>query len=193
MTVTSVPGSLPLAMDTAREDDRPGLDAVFDRCARGLYRFIIIRVAGDSHLADDLMQQLWLRATRRGSSVPADELEFWLRAVARNLVHDHWRKAARRPAHLPMSDPALAAELSERLVTEELPAAVLDRREASDLLLLAVTELRDDEQSLIVEHYFRGASQAELACKLGISDRAVEGRLYRARQSLRASLQDLET
>ncbi len=193
MSVTSVTGSLPLAMDTAREDDPMDLDAAFDRCARGLHRFIMIRVGGDSHLADDLMQQLWLRAARRGHGVPTDELAFWLRAVARNLVHDHWRTAARRPAHLPMSDPALAAELSERLVTEELPAAVLDRREVRDQLLLAVTELRDDEQALIIEHYFRGASQAELACKLGISDRAVEGRLYRARQALRASLKDLET
>ncbi len=193
MTATGVPGSLSLAMDTAREDDRNDLDVAFDRCARGLYRFIVVRVGGDAHLADDLMQQLWLRADRRGRGVPAGELAFWLRAVARNLVHDHWRTAARRPANVPMSDPALAAELSERLVTEELPEAVLDRCEVRDQLLLAVTELREEEQALIIEHYFRGASQAELACKLGISDRAVEGRLYRARQSLRASLKDLGT
>jgi RNA polymerase sigma factor (sigma-70 family) len=124
--------------------------------------------------------------------VPSEEIEYWLKRVATNLIREHWRKQARRPAHVPLAEPALAAELAEKIAKEQLPEAFWERKEAQDQLILAVTDLPGEEQELIVGHYFQSESHARLARRLGISERAVEGRLYRARQALREKLRNLD-
>lgn len=164
---------------------------VLDACADALYRFFWVRCGRDPHLADDLMQQLFLQATGRHAHVPEGELEYWLRGIARNLLITHWRRKAARPAHVPLPDAHLAANLADRLAGTDLPDADLARREVQDQLMLALTELPAAEQELIVGHYFDGRSQADLGAELGLSARAVEGRLYRARASLREKLRHL--
>ncbi|MEP0847224.1 MAG: sigma-70 family RNA polymerase sigma factor [Phycisphaerae bacterium] len=173
----------------ARDADR--MQAAFDRCARSLYRFVLVRVGGDSHLADDILQQTWCQACQHSGGVPPNEVEFWLRAVARNLIRTHWRRLGRRPRHAPLPDAELAAEIATQLTTRPLALDYLSRREVEQQLLLAITELDADEQELIVEHYFHGCSHDELARRRNLSTRAVEGRLYRARQALRSRLNHL--
>ncbi|MFT3683687.1 MAG: sigma factor-like helix-turn-helix DNA-binding protein [Phycisphaerales bacterium] len=56
-------------------------------------------------------------------------------------------------------------------------------------MLLAMTELPAAEQDLLVAHYVRGEEQAKLAERLGLSVRAVEAKLYRARKALHDRLQ----
>lgn len=180
-----------LAIDLSAAAAREDFTCAFDRCSPGLYRFVVVRLGSDRHLADDLMQQLWLQASEASDAVPPAELECWLRAIARNLVRTHWRKQSRRPALVPLADPALAAELAERLAREDLPERWLDRREVQDQLILAITELPEEEQALILGHYFEGQSFTQLAERRGLSERAVEGRLYRARLSLREKLKHL--
>lgn len=172
-----------------READLPGL---FDRHAPGIHRFLLVRTGGDTHACDDLMQQLWLAASGNGvkAGVPAGEFEFWLRGVARNLLVTHWRRKASRPVL--SADPLLATELAEKLDTELIPPAVLARREVQHQLLLALTELSSDDHDLIVAHYFQGVPHVELGDRLGLSARAIEGRLYRARQELKRLLRQVQ-
>lgn len=166
-------------------------EAVFDRLAASIYRYLAVRT-GDAHLADDLMQQLWLQSHSRAAAVPAGGLEPWLRAIARNLVRTHWRVKARRPALAAVADPSLAADLADRLGREELPSGELERRELRDQLLLAITALPTADQELIIGHYFQQLPHAALGRSLSLSERAVEGRLYRARQALRQQLHHLD-
>ena len=166
------------------------VEQVFDRCAAALARYFHVR-SGDEGLVDDLMQQLWLSAIRRAPRQAA-EVEPWLWTVARNLLRTHWRRSGRRAAHLPLPDPHLAAALSEQLVDAEHPERLMERREARDQVLLALTALPAAEQDLIAAHYFQGESHAVLAGRLGLSVRAIEGRLYRARAALRERLRHVE-
>lgn len=177
------------SLSTAAVD--ASFEAVFDRCAPSLHRYFAVRIGDDGHRADDFMQQLWLQARTAAVRPPVGQMEFWLRAIARNLVHAWWRKAARDAQRGPRVDPALAAELADRLVSADLPAEALDQREVCDQLLLALTELAAEHQELIVDHYFRGTPQAELSERHGVSPRAIEGRLYRARSALREKLRHL--
>lgn len=169
----------------------PTFDQTFDRIAPSLYRYLAVRLS-DAHLAEDFLQQLWLQGHQKAGRIPADQVEFWLRAIARNLIRTHWRQIARRPAQVPVPDPALAAETARRLVSEVIPPNELERKEIRDQLLLAITALPAAEQELIVGHYFDQLSHAQLAKRAGISERAVEGRLYRARHSLRTQLPEVE-
>ena len=179
--------------EKATVHDPVDLAVVFDRCGAAFYRYFAVRTGGDVHLADDLMQQLWLHASRAATPTDSEnELEHWLFAIARNLIRAQWRTVRRRPDHVPIADPRLATELAGRLTHEELPADLLERREVRDQLLLAITELPTREQALIISHYFDDRSHAELAAETGLTVRAIEGRLYRARRALQEKLEHLE-
>lgn len=179
------------AVDDVKDETGAAFQREYERCAPGIFRFLAVRT-GDSHTAEDLMQQAWIQARPRASGLPVGEVEPYLRTVARNLIRLHWRQRASRPAGVPIADPSLAAELSRRLVTEDLPSDVLARREIQDQLLLALTQIRSEDQQLIISSYFDGLPHAELAGRLGVTERAVEGRLYRARLALRSALEELE-
>lgn len=191
MSVGSLSAAATPADIAARECESPW-GAAFERFGDLLHRYIAVRVGGDIPLTDDLSQQLWLQARSGLASVPRHEIEFWLRSVAKNLVRTHWRRVACRAGAIPIADGALAAELAERMARECLPQAELERKEVQDQLLLGITELGLEEQTLILGHYFEGLPHRELAERLSISPRAVEGRLYRARLALRDKLRALE-
>src|SRR6186997_3324979 len=72
---------------------RPSTDAIWTRLSADLRRFIRRRVS-DDHAADDLLQETFVRVHR---SLPAlqkaDRLAAWVYQIARNVIHDHYRKA----------------------------------------------------------------------------------------------------
>lgn len=168
-------------------DSRARVAACFERCADAFCRFFAVRT-GDDHLVDDLMQQLWLRARLAADALRAENAEPWLWRIARNLLHEARR---RRGPELPrgaVPDGVLSQRLAKLLDTQDLPDAVLARRESRDQLLLGLTSLPAESQELLIGFYFEERSQAELARRYGVSERAIEGRLYRARAALRDRL-----
>ena len=175
-----------------RADSRPNMEYLFDRYSVGIYRYISLRVGRNQALADELMQQLWLQACKSGGAVPPDEFEFWLRRVAQNLISDHWRRKYRRPAQIPIENAAIAGELAKRIDSELLPAEAVQKQELLDQVALAVTALPSAEQELVILHYVQGRPFKEIGERLGMSERAIEGRLYRARQKLKELLAHLE-
>ncbi|MBK8913455.1 MAG: sigma-70 family RNA polymerase sigma factor [Phycisphaerales bacterium] len=186
----------PIDLPSARPTTT-GVRTAYDRIAPSLYRYFLVRVASDSHLADDLMQQLWVQALSAGSippvtdapsSAPPTDAERWLFAVARNLVRTLWRNRRNRPATVTLPDDESLGRLGERLSSPDFSADKLNAAELRDELLLALTRLCHADQELIVRHYFDGESHAALAARMGVSERAVEGRLYRARAALRETL-----
>jgi RNA polymerase sigma-70 factor (ECF subfamily) len=187
----STPSAVP-ALGQAAPTSPPDLAAAYDRLGAVLFRFFYVRVGRDEHLAADLMQQLWAAACRNARSVPEREIEYWLRGVARNLLNTHWRRVSARPTHVGMEDGRTGQSLAERLTRERMPEEDLEKREVQDHLLRAITKLSSADQELIFAHYFEGAAQVDLAERIGMSARAIEGRLYRARQLLREALKEID-
>jgi RNA polymerase sigma factor (sigma-70 family) len=167
------------------------VEQFYDRYATVFWRYFAVRTAGDTHAADDLAQHLWLQARLKGSSMRGGNVEAWLWQVARNLLRLHYRK--RGTAELPEADPGVVHCLAEKLDSEPLPDEVLSRREIRDQLLLTLTSLPVEHQVLLVGYYFDGRTELVLAEELGVSPRAIEGRLYRARHALRDKLAHLGT
>ena len=173
-------------------DPAEAVHRTFERCGPAFCRYFAVRTGQDAHLVDDLMQQLWLRAHVHAADLHEPNPEPWLWRIAQNLLREHRRKRAPYSLDGPVADPGLARGLAERFDTECLPDELLARKEVQDQLLLALTELSSDEQELLAGFYFEGRSQTELGERLRISERAVEGRLYRARLALRDRLAHLE-
>ncbi len=188
----SLTADVPVETCSDRADSRPKMEYLFDRYSVGIYRYISLRVWRNPALADELMQQLWLQACKSGGAVPPDEFEFWLRRVAKNLISDHWRRKHRRPAQIPIENAAIASELAKRIDIELLPAEAAQKQELLDQVALAVTALPAADQELVILHYVQGRPFGEIGERLGMSERAIEGRLYRARRKLKELLAHLE-
>jgi RNA polymerase sigma factor CnrH len=173
------------------DNRRAAVQQAFERCEQAFCRYFTVRVGGDTDIADDLMQQLWLRSRLAAADLQDANPEPWLWRIAQNLLREH-RRNRHRTGDWIAAQPELARMLAQRFDTEALPAEVLARREVQQQLLLALTELASEEQELLIGFYFESQSHAALAERLSISERAVEGRLYRARQALRDRLAHLE-
>ncbi len=188
----SLTTDVPVETCSDRADSRPNMEYLFDRYSVGIYRYVSLRVGRNQALADELMQQLWLQACKSGGAVPPDEFEFWLRRVAKNLISDHWRRKHRRPAQIPIENAAIAGELAKRIDIEMLPAEAAQKQELLDQVALAVTALPAADQELVIMHYVQGRSFKEIGERFKMSERAIEGRLYRARRKLKELLAHLE-
>ncbi len=144
-----------------------------------LHRFLKAKT-GDSELASDLMQELFLKA--RAASDTFCQMQnprAWLYTCARHLLIDMHRKA--KPYQ----------ELDESLFSqEEYPAAITTLTECLPLVLQALSE---EEREIIELCDIQEYKQKEVAALKSLSLPAVKSRLLRARQHLKQQLIDICT
>jgi len=130
-------------------------------------------VGGDRTLAEDLVQDVWMRAigawTRDG--LPREPLA-WLLTTAHHAIVSHYRRT--RPV---VVDPD-AIDL-------EAPAFTPDAPDAAAIVNWALTRVRRAHAELIEAFYFDGKSVRQIAEERRVSERAIEGRLRRARLKLK--------
>lgn len=144
----------------------------YRRTVRPLYAFVAVRAGGDRALAEDVVQEAWLRAVEawRAGGPPEDALA-WLQTTARNLLWNAFRRL--RPE---------SVEGRELDLVADPPRARTQR--AAALLAWGLASLSAEQSDLLQRHHLDGQDLAALARERGLSARAVEGRLRRARQAL---------
>jgi RNA polymerase sigma-70 factor (ECF subfamily) len=161
--------------------------ALYDRYGNLVYS-AALRVVRDAQIAEDMVQEIFLRIWRKPESYVAQRGRFvtWLTSVTRNRAVDEVRSRGRRFRHetaspeeqereLPASeqdDPALTAELSDQ------------RR----LILAALTQIPAEQREIIELAYFGGLTQQEIADLLSQPLGTVKTRIRLGMQKLRAAL-----
>ena len=152
---------------------------IYRATIRPLYAYISRRVGGDAGLAEDLTQETWMRALAAWPSrgIPQEPLA-WLVRVARNTLVSHFRRVTPESV-----DPAIidleAAHFSPG--TAEIAAVVS----------WGIARLRRGHAEVLEAFYFDGKSVKEIADERSTSERAIEGRLRRARAKLKKKLERL--
>ena len=178
-------------MERLGRRDLGAFEALYDRYGDLVYS-VSLRIVGDSYVAEDVTQDVFLRVWRRPEQFDFSRGRFvtWLMSVARNRSIDQRRSQSRRmrheaapsgeededvlPAEPGRDDPALAAVLSEER------AAV---RQAMEVL--------PPEQRLAIQlAYFGGLTQQEIANKLGQPLGTVKTRIRLAMQKMRRVLDE---
>ncbi|ABD71341.1 sigma-24 (FecI-like) [Rhodoferax ferrireducens T118] len=133
------------------------------------------RRVGNAALADDLLQDLFLKALRQGERFCAIEnARAWLFEVARNTLADHMRVA----------HPMVA-------LPDDLVAPVEDDDTVDTLtacLPRVLSELSPDDREAITLCDLQGMAQADFAKAKGLSLSAAKSRVQRARLRLRAQM-----
>jgi RNA polymerase sigma factor (sigma-70 family) len=139
---------------------------------RPLYAYVSRRVGGDVGLAEDLVQDTWMRALEHwpADGVP-DEPLAWLTRVAHNTLVSHFRRFRPEPV-----DPAT--------INLEAPAVSTDASDRAAIVSWGLARLRRTHADLLEAFYFDGKSVRDLAREQSASERAIEGRLRRARAKL---------
>ena len=155
------------------------LRAAYDAHGAELYRFAR-RSLGDANLAEDAVQEAFLRAWRASASYdPARASQrTWLFAIVRNVVIDFVRARGARP---PL---ASGSDAHEGAADDEL-----DRALTSWQVETALAELDDDHRRVLVEVHWRGRPYAEVALDLGIPAGTVKSRVYYGLRAMRTSLE----
>jgi RNA polymerase sigma-70 factor (ECF subfamily) len=169
--------------------DLAAFDALYDRYGDLVYS-VSLRVVGDTHVAEDVTQDVFLRVWRRPEQFDFGRGKFvtWLLSVARNRSIDERRSHGRRlrrealpptteeedvlPSGNDRDDPAVATILAD------------ERRAVRDAL-----EVLPPEQKLAITlAYFGGLTQLEIANKLGQPLGTVKTRIRLGMQKMRGAL-----
>ncbi|MBF8268170.1 MAG: sigma-70 family polymerase sigma factor [Dehalococcoidia bacterium] len=169
----------------AQEGDMHAFNQLVQRYQRQVY-YVAFRMLGDSHLAEDVAQETFLRAYRGLSRFRGGSLKAWLLRIASNACHDVFRSRRGR------QDLSLDSLMEEREAPwaspdpspeEEAVSGELGREIQRGLLALP----RDQRMVLILVDV-EGMSYEEAAEAVGIPPGTLRSRLSRARAKLRDHL-----
>lgn len=151
-----------------------------------LWRFVYFRVHGDRHLAEDIVGETVLSLIRAASADGAGIVSpsSWMRGVAAHKVQDHFRAVA-RVQHLIDQADSVAGQKSP-----VQPVCEIDERRAAVRKVL--DDLPDSHRLALEWKYVDHLSVREIATRMGITEKAVESTLFRARREFREGLGALE-
>ncbi|HUC06697.1 MAG TPA: sigma-70 family RNA polymerase sigma factor [Solirubrobacterales bacterium] len=146
--------------------------------ASELYGFAV-RSLGDSGLAEEAVQETFLRAWRAGERFDPQigSLRTWLFAILRNVVIDLGRARAARPT---VADDGI--EVAVEPFDEALLAWQIEE---------AMRQIGEQHRRVLVETYYRGRPYAEVAAELGVPEGTVKSRVYYGLRALRIVLEEM--
>lgn len=168
-------------LELLRQDPAAGTEALL-RQYGPLLHYVVGSVLRDRQDAEDCYSEVTELVWRRLEDYdPArGSLTAWLTAVARNTALNHARKNDRHSG---------AGEMRETTPAPEPgPEEEVLRRERQEAVRQALDRLPAGERILFYRKYYYCQSTAQIAAELGLTERAVEGRLYRIKKQLRGWL-----
>ena len=182
MAVIAGPEERALVLRLQRRDPQ-ALAELYDRYGRMAYS-LVLRVVRDGAIAEDLVQETFLRVWNRVHSIDSEKgsLGPWLLAIARNRAIDYLRSSAGRERK--------AVELDE---TDHAP---LYSGMEADILIsdqarrvkVAMEKLAPNYRTVMELAYFEGLSQSEMAVQMGQPLDTIKTWVRTALQSLRDEL-----
>ena len=168
--------------------DESALNELIRKYQEPLFRFIC-RYTGDEETARDILQETFVRVYFGIQKFrPRAKFVTWLYSIAMNLCRDYARSKQRRQSYATES---LDASDAHRNVpaADRSPAADVESHERLANLQKAIEELPHDLRTTLLLFAVEGRSQQECAELLGVSAKAVETRVYRARKILEKKIQ----
>ncbi|HET6392969.1 MAG TPA: sigma-70 family RNA polymerase sigma factor [Blastococcus sp.] len=149
-----------------------------------LYRFAL-RQLGDGGAAQDVVQEVFLRAWRATDSFDPQlaSLRTWLFAIARNVVVDEARRFAVRPWQRNLTD---GSGLEARGV-----AADDERLVDAWVVEEALRRIGADHRTAIVQTHLRGRPHDEVAAELGIPVGTLRSRVFYGLKALRLAMEEM--
>lgn len=170
-------------IDSVLGGDRAAFDELVRRHQDSVYRMAMRRTRSERD-AEDIAQEVFLNVYRRlGSFRGGARFSTWLYRITFNTCVD-WARRAHRSRIL--DSPATDDCADSRIDIAEGLFEAEERRAVS----AAVASLSERYRKVIELYYYEELSYSDIGAILGIAEKGVETRLYRARRALRRRLQE---
>ena len=168
--------------------EEAALASLMERWEMPVKRFIF-RLLGNVTEAEDLAQEVFCRIfTRRTHYRPGAKFSTWCYAIAANLAKNRLRWWQRHPVHSIDAWIEAGGEIADESRAGASAAQAALRQEQILAVQQAVLALPLDLRTALILFEYEEQTTAEIAAALDCTPKAVENRLYRARQLLRRSL-----
>jgi RNA polymerase sigma-70 factor (ECF subfamily) len=152
---------------------------------------VLLARTGNASVVDDLWQQTALAAVRAaselGAGTPVQNVAPWLYRVALRQVLQHRRKCGRERRR----DTRYAEELRPEDGAAADPLDWLLADERRTMVRQALRELESQDAEILMLKYTEDWTYRQIGEHLGVTESAVESRLFRARSRLRRELATL--
>jgi RNA polymerase sigma factor (sigma-70 family) len=144
-----------------------------------LLRYLLVVCRGDEHAAHESLQAALVKIVRHVRRFDREEAFWgWLTVIARSCVIDGSRRQSRYRALLSRYAGFLFSAPAEPNPPDPLP----------DLLAECLQDLPEADATLLIAKYRDGETMADLAVSFGCTEKAMESRLARLRQRVKAQL-----
>lgn len=166
------------------------LNELMKRHAGKLFNYLI-RCLQNEEDAADAAQEAFVRVYQhRAKFDPNQRFSTWLYAIATNLIKDRYRWRSRHPqVSLDAENEATGGDFRESLPEDgPSPSESLQAEERAQMVRRAVELLPEELRVPLILSEYEDLSHAEVGAILKCSAKAIETRLYRARQQLRIAL-----
>jgi RNA polymerase sigma-70 factor, ECF subfamily len=166
------------------------LNDLMERHAEKLLHYLVRSLQNEEDAAD-LTQETFVKVYQnRAKFNPGQKFTTWLYAIASNLVRDRYRWRSRHPqVSLDVETDQTESTLKDTLpAAEPFPDQSMQTEERADAVRRAVAALPEELKQPLILAVYQELPQAEIAVILDCSIKAVETRIYRARQYLREAL-----
>ena len=171
---------------------------LYEAYAEPVWRNISRLTGGDSAVVADLVQETFLAAARSARNFDAGRgtLWVWLWAIAKRQVALYYRQQKPKV----MLDQArqwwsgLDGDKFDWIdVKADMPPDVLESKELTLLVRLALSRLPGDYQTLLLAKYVDSRQAEEIVRQINCSETAVRSKLARARKAFRKAFARLTT
>ncbi|WOK07213.1 sigma-70 family RNA polymerase sigma factor [Imperialibacter roseus] len=152
---------------------------VFVDNAKDLFNFLHFKYQ-DEDEAKDLVQEAFGKLWDNCNKVTIEKARGFLFVCANNLMKNNLSKKNTALKHQP--------DLKVDESSKENPQYLMEESEFEDKLNRALQELPEEQRVTLLLKRIEGKKQKEIAEMLGISEKAVEKRLYKAMNTLREKL-----
>ncbi len=182
-------------MQRYAEGDERAFALLFDRHKRPIYNFIL-RSCGRRDIADELLQDVFLRVIRSASSYkPSAKFTTWVYTIARNTCIDAARKRSRADIYSlqnHVGDDEGGETHQYRLVDDGARSGEVDvdRQAFLDRLQQALEKLPEDQREVFVLREISGLKFREVSDVVGAPVPTVKSRMRYAIKTLRGELAD---
>jgi RNA polymerase sigma-70 factor (ECF subfamily) len=136
---------------------------------------VVSRLGVPAHSVDDVIQETFITASRRGADIAAGQLRSFLLATAIRLSANY-----RRRAHV-RREVGQGDGFETRASTQPNAEQLLETKRLRELLERALGELSGAQRAVFVLFEFEGFSMLEITSILGLPLGTVSSRLMRAR------------
>jgi RNA polymerase sigma-70 factor, ECF subfamily len=180
--MVSRPDDLAAVLKRVAQQDAAAFDQLYRATSAKLYG-IIVRIVVSRSVADDLLQEVYVRVWQRAADFEAGRASpiTWLATIARNRAIDEVRR--RRPEGA--SDGDDAADIPG---DDPHPLASLERSQMLQALMTCLDTLEPEKRDIVLLAYYRGLSRDDLARRFVKPVPTIKTWLHRSLAQLKACL-----